>query len=384
MKIAVVAFTAVAGDSRVLRTARGLAAVGHDVTLIGYGTAPQGVRVGFETLGSPPRRLAHAALVLGGYAPAAFAPSLTRRIESFRPLHRRTLALLHAIRPDAIHANDWPVLAVASEFKRQTGVRIVYDSHEFAREEHAERWLWRMLYRAHVRATERATVPFADRIVTVGPGIARLLAETYRLSTVPSVVMNVPEFQAAPVRTSGDVLQLLYHGLMKPGRGLETLIDAAMRLQRPVRLVLRGGGKATYVAKLKSRAAARPDRVVFEPAVPADRVIAAASSADIGLFVPPLETAQMRYMLPNKLFEYLMAGLMPIFSGGDDVSEILRSQRCGLLLDDVSAGALASLLDRLTVDDIERHRAQAREASRILCWEREQAKLVSIYEQLAA
>jgi glycogen synthase len=383
MKIAVVAFTNVVGDSRVLRTVRALAGAGHEVALLGYGAAPQGVPARFETLGQSPGAAAHAVTVLAGYAPAAVAPAITQFLGTLRPLHRRALALLHRIRPDAVHANDWPVLPVASAFKRGTGARIVYDSHEFAREEHAERRLWRMLYRSHVCATEGAGIRFADRIVTVGPGIARLLAETYPLQTAPEVVMNVPEFETAPVRHAGESLQLLYHGLMKPGRGLETVIDAALQVRRQLRLVLRGNGKASYVEHLRRRASSRPDRIVFEPAVPADRVVSAAAASDIGLFVPPLDTAQARHMLPNKLFEYLMAGLMPIFSAGEDVSAVLREHRCGLVLDDVSAGALADLLDRLAVEEIERHRTKARAASRILCWEREQEKLVAIYGGLA-
>jgi hypothetical protein len=80
--------------------------------------------------------------------------------------------------------------------KQTTGARIVYDSHELAREEHSESWLWRMLCRPHVCAIEAAGVHDADRVVTVSPGIARLLAETYSLAVSPLVVLNVPEYRS--------------------------------------------------------------------------------------------------------------------------------------------------------------------------------------------
>ena len=77
-------------------------------------------------------------------------------------------ALRHS--PGRIHANDWAALPIAMWGKQTTGARIVYDSDEFAREEHSESWLWRMLCRPHVCAIEvpACTTP----IVSYGqPGI---------------------------------------------------------------------------------------------------------------------------------------------------------------------------------------------------------------------
>jgi glycogen synthase len=132
-------------------------------------------------------------------------------------LHRRCQRLLCAIRPDVIHANDWPA-PIAMWGKQTTGARIVYDSHEFAREEHSESWLWRMLCRPHVCAIEAAGVHDADRVVTVSPGITRLLAETYSLAEPPLVVLNVPEYCTVETHPVGERLELLYHGLLASGR----------------------------------------------------------------------------------------------------------------------------------------------------------------------
>ena len=193
--------------------------------------------------------------------------------------------------------------------KQTTGARIVYDSHEFAREEHGESWLWRMLCRPHVCAIEAAGVHDADRVVTVSPGIARLLAETYSLAESPLVVLNVPEYRSVETHPVGERLELLYHGLLASGRGIETLILAMAEIRRPARLVLRGNGATRYVSSLRRLAAlhAAPETIVFEPAVPLESVVESAARSDIGVFTPPLATSQVRYMLPNKLFEYLMA-----------------------------------------------------------------------------
>ena len=384
MRVAIVAFSPVSQDGRVLRTAHALHKHGHDVHLVGYGAPPSCCPAHFHSLGSPPTRAAHWTWVLVGYAPANLSPSLTKFLAPLRPLHRHCYDILRNLRPDVIHANDWPVLPVAVMVKTATGARIVYDSHEFAREEHATKSLWRLLYRAHVCATEAAGLLEADRVVTVSPGIARLLKKTYQLAREPTVILNVPSHQAMATHAVGQRLELLYHGLMMAGRGLETLIMAVGQLRRPARLVLRGNGKSSYIDDLRRLAANHTDsgRVVFEPAVPFKEVIRVAAHADIGLFTPPIATSQTRYMLPNKLFEYLMAGLMVIFSSGDDVVEIIRQHGCGIILSDVSASSLAGAIESLEPNEISQFKDRALKAARLLCWESEGSKLAGLYAEL--
>jgi glycogen synthase len=385
MRIAVVAFSPVARDSRVLRTTRALAEQGHEVHLIGYGASSPNCPGHFYSLGPPPTRLAHWAWVLVNFALTKLSSRIAHLITPLRPLHRHCYALLRRIRPDVIHANDWPVLPISVMAKKATGARIVYDSHEFAREEHGERWSWRLFYRPHVCATEAAGLREADRVVTIGPSIARLIAQVYSLPRPPLVIVNVPDYRAVPVHPLGQRLELLYHGLMTAGRGIETLIMAVAQTQRLVRLVLRGDGAPRYIDNLRHLAAryTTPERVVFEPAVPVDDVIEAASHADIGLFTPQLVTPQARFMLPNKLFEYLMAGLMVIVSDADDVAEVVRRYDCGIVLSDVSPSKLAAVIDALGPDEIRQYKGRVRESAHSLCWDKEKDKLITLYAELA-
>ena len=66
----------------------------------------------------------HAIAALGLGARRLCANASSSRIMRFtaplRPLHRH-YALLRQIRPDAIHANEWPVLPVAAMTKKETG-----------------------------------------------------------------------------------------------------------------------------------------------------------------------------------------------------------------------------------------------------------------------
>lgn len=60
------------------------------------------------------------------------------------------------IQPEVVHANDWATLPAAIAAKKQFKAKIVYDTHEFATQEHAERALWRLLYQPAIKSIERA------------------------------------------------------------------------------------------------------------------------------------------------------------------------------------------------------------------------------------
>jgi glycosyltransferase involved in cell wall biosynthesis len=197
-------------------------------------------------------------------------------------------------------------------------------------------------------------------------------------------VLNVPEHRLAEAHPVGERLELLYHGLLARGRGIETLILAIAKIRRPARLVLRGNGSSRYVSHLRRLAAthAAPETIVFEPAVPLEHVVDSAARSDIGLFVPPLATPQYRYMLPNKLFEYLMAGLMVVFSDAEDVAGIVHRHGSGKVLSEVTPSRLAAAIDALSLEEIRRYKHNACYSARSLCWDREQAKLVKLYADM--
>jgi glycogen synthase len=235
-----------------------------------------------------------------------------------------------------------------------------------------------------VRAVEAASIRDADRVITVSPGIARLLAQTYQLATLPLILTNVAPYQPVAVHQLGSTLELLYHGVVKPGRGLETLVRAMALVRRPARLVLRGSGATRYTASIQQLATglSKPRLVKFEQPVSFEKVVEAAACSDIGLFVPPLTTAQTKFMLPNKIFEYLMAGLMIITSDAEDVSEVIRQHGCGLTLSTPAPAHLANIIDGLGNAEIEGYKARSRKAAHLLNWEIERNKLIALYNEL--
>lgn len=383
MRIAVLDFHSLAGDSRVLRTAETLHQAGHEVLLIGYGPEPVGVPYAVRLLPNLPSPFMIRAGILLRQAPANLIPATAHAFYWLHEGRRHARAILREFRPEAVHANDWNTLPLALAAKRRYGARVVYDSHEMAIAEYEHSLKWRLAALSHVKAIEGRGIRAADAVIAVSPGIVQALAEAYPGLPEPALVRNVPDARPAPFRPTGETIEVLFHGLLRDNRGLEAIIDS-MPLWRPeFRLTLRGSWAPGYGDRLQAQADARGvgERIRFEPAVSPHQVVAAAAQADLGLCLLPDSSRHNRFALPNKLFEYLMAGLAVVTSPVPDMAEIVRRYECGLLAP-VAPEAIAKAVNALDRTTIDRMKRGAQAAAAELNWAKERETLIGLYDKL--
>ncbi len=382
-RVAVIAFSTLSHDTRVMRAIGTLAEMGHEVLAVGFGDKPAGVST-FVRLPVAERGWPNRIGMALRHAPAAIAPFTAEFLHGLAETNAAARRVLCELRPDIVHANDWPTLPAAQAAKAVCGSRIVYDSHEFATEEHAHRLVWRLLMRAHVAAIEAKGIAAADRVIAVSDGIARSLTSQYGLSRLPTVVRNVPAWQPRPFRPTGHPRRLLFHGILKDYRGIEAII-AALPVCPDDILTLRGDLAPGFAPLLTAaiRAAGVANRVTIEPAVPPDEVVGLANSADIGVYLGPTETRHNRFALPNKLFEYVMAGLAVLVSPGDDMVALVNRHRFGRVVPR-APDSLGRILSELSAAEVDEMKRAALVAARDLSWDMERAKLEALYAGLTA
>ncbi len=331
-------------------------------------------------------------------APAAPLQQRVRRgaFNLVMPIHRfaqgiafarRAGAGAAALRPAAYHCHDLNALPAGLWARRLFPAPVVYDSHELW--PHRSRpdprpWKTWILERADRSLSRRA-----DAVITVSEPIA-LRMERYGLSGV-TVVRNVPPLSwrvPPPDPAIAEGLsrpRLGYVGGIQPNRGLEQIIDA-MPLIRGASLFAVGPGRTDYVAALQRRADRRgvSRRVRFLEPVPLEAVVPTIASADVGLCLFQPTFLSQRLTLPNKLFEYVHAGVPVLASDFPGWRQIVEKYGIGEVCDprdpDAIARAVTGLLAR--PDELQRMRAAASTAAQELSWENERAKLLDVYRSL--
>ena len=283
-------------------------------------------------------------------------------------------------------AHDLETLPTALRAREKLGGRVLYDSHEFFTDSpltrgDEKRW----------ERVERRCIGRADAVMTVSGGIARLLAERYGIPE-PEVLMNVPY---APDAARGEPVDLrgelglpaasrivLYLGGIQQLRGLDVMIRAIAE-RDDLALVMMGPGSDAYKRELEAQAAAAgvADRIRFLPPVPPADIRRHALGADVGVVMHQGDRyLSYRYALPNKLFDYLHAGLPVVVSDLPELGGVVTGNRVGATCDPTDPASIADAVDRVTADP--ELRANVDRAAPLYTWEREREKLLALAARL--
>lgn len=241
----------------------------------------------------------------------------------------------------------------------------------------------------------RHMVSYSAGYITASPLYPQEFTRLYGAKDV-TFIRNVPPYKAVTksnrlhrcLGLDPHVQIALYQGYIQPDRGLHLLVQAAPFLEKDIVIVLLGQGFKETPALLQSLIASEgvADRVKMLPPVPYDELLDWTASADIGLTVlPPDHSLSIRKCLPNKLFEYLMAGLPVLSSELDAIAEVINTYDVGRVAPSLAPQDIGAAINEMLSD----HEGLARMSSNALAaakqefyWEKESQKLLHLYEEI--
>ncbi len=320
-------------NSRALRQLDVFAAMGLKVEVLSFGPAP-------GTLANARLRPAP--------RPSGSGPLF------FARLHRRMKKAAAGVPARIYHASDLYVLPALYAASKKHGGRLAYDARECYPHVAATagrpwiRGFWQMLEKHYIRR--------ADAVFTVSKSIADHLAGAYDIAP-PVVLYNVPGKRTAHAsnklrewtRVAPHTPLLLHQGNMQQDRGCLLLIEAMQNVNGGA-LIFLGDGPLRPPLERRVREAGVQDRVFFFDPVPPRELLSVTASADVGITLLEDTCLNHRYALPNKLFEYLAAGL-PVLAGDlPEIRRVLSAHCAGILVNPADRGALVRALQRL-IDD---------------------------------
>ena len=371
MHICMVAFSDLHFDFRIFREATTLNAAGHRISIVAaaFNKTPLRGWEDFEIHLIP------------------VDPSNSLKF-SYPDFWRRANQLLTTLGADAYHAHDLDTLWPTARAARHFDAPLIYDSHEFWTEQSS------LVHRPGVRAfwacMERILIRKVDHTITVSPSIAHSLQERYNLEFV-TVLRNFPPYRPpekcnrirSELNLPPESPIVLYQGGFLTENGLREQIDAAAGLTG-VTFVLIGGGPCEAALKKQVIQAGLQDKVYFIPRVPFQELHSYTCSADLGLCVIKNTGKSFFYSIPNKLFEYLMAGLPVLVSNFPEMQAIVRKAGAGDVVDPMDVAAIRRSICVMLADEskLREYSKAAMQAARRYNWEQEAGKLIQLYASL--
>jgi len=159
-----------------------------------------------------------------------------------------------------------------------------------------------------------------------------------------------------------------------------------MALLKGVRLRIVGPARDGYEAELTelARREGVAERVEFAGAVAPERVLEAAGEADVGLVLIEPICLSYRMSLPNKLFEYVAAGVPVLGSDLPEIGRLIGEHGIGLVAQPDQVADIASKLTEMLRPERSREfRLAVRRAAEQLSWQREALVLAENYAMAA-
>lgn len=289
-------------------------------------------------------------------------------------------------RPSIIHCHSVSSLPAGVLARFLVQCPMIYDARELETESNGLRGVNQVF----VRRVERSLIRFCDAVLCVSDSIADWYAREYRIAP-PFVVRNISDTEAQSPSANQDVLRrkfqipakaplFIYSGALTVGRRVEQMIRVFKAVGLDRHLVFMGFGP---LEPLVQDAAAHCPNIHFLPAVAPAAVLEHVAGADVGIVGVENNCLSYRLSLPNKLFEYLMAGVPFLAPDYPEMRRMVDSHQCGWVVDEQEKDWIAAVLG-LNRSRVEEKKQLVDAARKCFSWQTEEKQLLSAYRQAAA
>jgi glycosyltransferase involved in cell wall biosynthesis len=234
-----------------------------------------------------------------------------------------------------------------------------------------------------ITAIEKLFIKKVDLVMTTGEMDSDFLEKFYSL-TKTTVIRNIPLYQKPSAKVdfrkqygiAEDMLILLYQGVIIPGRGIPIIIESLPEIPKAVFILLGDGDQKEKYQNL-AKSLGVENRVIFAGAFNQEELINYTSAADVGLSLIENISISYYHALPNKLFEYIMAGLPVLSSNLPQMKNIVETYRVGEVINLENLDELVAVLNKWSVDRklLTTYKMNCMDASYELNWQAEYRRL---------
>ena len=356
-------------DQRVDKTLRSLMALGFEVSIVG-------------------RLRAHSTPIERSYSVERLKLFFDKGPLFYLELNIRFFFRLMKKDWDIVHVNDLDtLLAGYLAYVNLLNKELVYDSHEFFTE--VPELKGRMARKAWL-IIEQSIFPRLKRAYTVSSSIAAYYSKTYEVKV--NLLRNVPPWKEWKKSKSRSELGLpetkkiliLQGAGINVSKGAEEAVLAMKELSDEYVLLFAGGGDVIETLKEMSREHGLEEKVLFRPLMPYKDLMQFTLNADLGLSLEKGDNLNYEYALPNKLFDYMAAGI-PVLTGSTVESRnLVKEYGLGNNIEKVEPNLIAQAVKDMFAqpDEMLKFRANAKRAYMELNWEKESEVLKEIYAGL--
>ncbi|MFN8255744.1 MAG: glycosyltransferase [Bacteroidales bacterium] len=284
---------------------------------------------------------------------------------------------------DTLPAN-YLVYLIKRIFNRN--LKLVYDSHELFTElpELNNRFFpkktWLLL--------EKAILPHLKNAYTVCDSIAGYYFKMYGIEM--KVVKNYPLREKPDdkdfiYRTLWPVNKkiILYQGALNIGRGIDFLVPLMKNIENAVFVIIGTGSIELQIREMIEKLNLGP-KVILMGRIDFRYLYNLTQKADVGIVLQEDLSLSYRYVLPNRLFDFIKAEVPVLASSLPEIKKIVEAEKIGVLVDNMEPEHLLNVIRLLldNKDEIKRMKENLSACKEKYYWENQENLLFSVYSDL--
>lgn len=355
-------------DQRVHKVCTSLQAMGYDVTLVG--------RKQRKSLPLQERAYKTKRMFLLFEKGPLFYLEYQKRLFWYLIFHKA----------DVLVSNDLDTLLPNFLVSKLKGGELVYDSHEIFCEvpelqnNPTKKNIWKSL--------ERWIFPKLKHVFTVNDSIAKIYSEEYKVPV--QVIRNIPPLanqlilkpttkQELGIPQNKKIIVLQGAGI-NIDRGAEEAVEAMQYVNDAVLMIVGSGDVITLLHQMVEKLNLS-DKVIFVGKVPFEKLLQYTHHADLGLTLDKDTNINYKYSLPNKLFDYIHAGVPVLASGLVEIKNIIDQYKVGDCIQSHDPKHIADKINSILNNEnqLQDWKKNCKIAAENLNWEKEEKLLTQVY-----
>ena len=285
-------------------------------------------------------------------------------------------------------AEDVYTLPFVTFFAGLKGAKVIYNSRELYMSLAGLRNKPRI--QKGIAAIEKMFIHKTSVVLTTGDMDTEYIKKYYNIKNVYTI-RNLPNLSQPDnivdlrekYNLPGNCKILLYQGVLFEGRGIGVIIKLLKQLEGFV-FVLLGIGEYQNKYEKMAEEYGVSERVIFAGAIEQGELKNYTAGADIGVSLIENISESYYYALPNKLFEYIMAGLPVIVSDLPQMKKVVEGYNVGAAIDIEDEERIIDVVKQIACEEekYNKFKNNCASAAEELNCEKEFEKLYSLMEKL--
>ncbi len=286
-----------------------------------------------------------------------------KRGSGYRALMERFAREIISVRPEAIICHDLEMLWAAAIAKRTLGVPLLYHAHE--------NWPAMVSERSTLEGfafalLERRLVRDVDRVYTVGEGLAsryRAWGKSVTIQYGSKALAEMPRMTRETIQSKratrgfapGDFIVGIA-GSLGRDEAIPVILEALRGLPPSTKLHV-VGGLPERIASAREAALrfGLQDRVSFTGSLQTPAYLEETALLDVGLAIFYPTSANQRFVVPLKLFDYMGLGVPAVVSDFSEMRRIaVETCRFGVAVPSKKSHAIRDAISSLAADPARR------------------------------